>query len=324
MSKDREFNDVLNQCLERLLDNGETVEQCVQSYPEQSTELEPLLRTAADVRKATRVEPRAEFKARARYQFHRALAELKPKRTLWRWVLRPRWVTAAAVILVVLLAARGMGIATYHSMPGEILYPVRLTAEDVLLGRTPPGLARAQMHLSLMERRVKEITSLAKREYNGAKIEQVAQRLDYHLAMIESLAAAETVVARPHVVEVVRPLTGLDAPVVENEAPVAEIVVEEAVPVGPAGPAGPAGADAMRLMPTTGEVRVAAQAALCPEEAARWAEFRLALKEQAADHLAALRGLLPVVSESARPALLTAIAVMQAGHERAIGAGERE
>jgi hypothetical protein len=201
-----------------------------------------------------------------------------------------------------------MGIAAYHSMPGQLLHPLRLTAEEIWLARTPPGIARAQMHARLAERRVKEITSLVKREDNGAKIEQVAQRLYYHLATIESLVAAETVAARPHGVEVVRPLTGLDAAAVAKDAPVAEAGVGEAGPAGPAGAPGPAG-PAVVLIPTTQAVA---------EDAAKWAQFKAVLEQQAADHLTDLRGLLPVVSEAARPALLTAIAVVEVGYERAI------
>jgi hypothetical protein len=284
MRNDRGFNDVLNKCLERLLGSGETVEQCLQSYPEERG-LEPLLRTALDVRKATRVEPRAEFKARARYQFHLALAELNSKRPLWQrlweWEWRPRLVTAATVILVILLAASGMGIATYHSMPGQLLHPLRLTAEEIWLARTPPGIGRAEIHAGLAERRVAEIIYLAMREDKSAKVEQVAQRLYYHLAMIESLAAAERAV------------------------PTVEVVEQERL-VGPAVPAMPEAAiEGEHLLPTAKQVT-------------RWAQFRIALEQQAADHLADLHSLLPVIPESARPALLRAIAVAEAGYERAI------
>ncbi|MCL0077442.1 hypothetical protein M1O12_05440, partial [Dehalococcoidia bacterium] len=57
---------------------------------------------------------------------------------------------------------------------------------------------------------------------------------------------------------------------------------------------------------------------------ARWIQFRETLKQQEAAHLADLRNLLPVVPESARAALLTAIAVAEAGYERAIEALERD
>ncbi|MCL0077069.1 hypothetical protein M1O12_03500, partial [Dehalococcoidia bacterium] len=55
----------------------------------------------------------------------------------------------------------------------------------------------------------------------------------------------------------------------------------------------------------------------------RWIQFRVTLKQQEAAHLADLHNLLPVVPESARAALLTAIAVAEAGYERAIEALEQ-
>ena len=39
-------DDVLNECIERLA-AGETVEQCLASYPDYAVELEPMLRTSA-------------------------------------------------------------------------------------------------------------------------------------------------------------------------------------------------------------------------------------------------------------------------------------
>jgi hypothetical protein len=191
-------------------------------------------------------------------------------------------------------------------MPGQFLHPVRLTAEEIWLARTPPGIARSQMHARLAERRVAEIMHLAMREDKSARVEQAAQRLYYHLATIESLAAAETVAARVDVLEQERAI------VAQEDAPVAEVVVERvAEEIGPPGPAGPAGAPgtAVVFIPTTQAVA---------EDAAKWAQFKAVLEQQAADHLTALRGLLPVVSETARPALLTAIAVVEAGYERAI------
>ncbi|MCL0063935.1 hypothetical protein M1N83_01835 [Dehalococcoidia bacterium] len=318
MRKDSEFSNVLEECLERLLRNGETVEQCLERHPERRTELEPLLKTALDVRKASAVQPSAEFKARARYQFHLAMAESKPVRRLWGWVFRPRWQAAIAIILVILLAGGGMGVATYHSMPGELLHPMRLTAEEIWLARIPPGIARAEIHRELATRRVEEIVYLAEREDRSAKIERVAQRLYYHLATIESLAAAERVVAMTP--GEVTPLSTLDAAAVEKHDAVPQAVagvedIGEIGPEGPQGPAGPAGPPGGITL--TGLTRAGAQDA-------RWIQFRETLKQQEAAHLADLRNLLPVVPESARAALLTAIAVAEAGYERAIEALERD
>ena len=320
MRKDSEFSNVLEECLERLLRNDETVEQCLERHPERRTELDPLLRTALDVRKASAVQPSAEFKARARYQFHLALAELKPVRRLWGWEWRPRWLTAAAIILVMLLAGSGMGVATYHSMPGELLHPMRLTAEEIWLARTPPGIARAEIHAELATRRVAEIVYLAEREDRSAKIEGVAQRLYYHLATIEILAAVEMVVAITRVVEEERRLVTKIAADLEKHDAVPEAMAERVAgadalaeeQVGEIVPVGPQVAQGLITLTGVGV------------QDARWIQFRETLKQQEAAHLADLHNLLPVVPESARAPLLTAIAVAEAGYERAIEALERD
>jgi len=311
MRTDREFNDVLDKCLDRLLKNGETVEGCLRTYPEQSAELGPLLRTALDGRKASAVRPSAEFKARARYQFHQALAESQLKKRPWGWEWRPRWLTAAAIVLLMLLAGGGVGIEIYHSMPGQLLHPVRLTAEGIWLAQTPAGIARAKMHAELTARRVAEIVYVAERSDRSAKIEQVAQRMYFHLATIESLAATEIVVAGTTELGDER-LSRFELEIAEAEregrSAKEQVHMGEVGMVREPGPIVPAGAAGLRLTETAAK-----------EEATRMS-FRAALEQQAVGHLATLRGLLPVVSESAQPALLTAIAITEAGYERAIRA----
>jgi len=39
MKKSKEFNNVLDECLERLLVKGESIEQCLANYPEQAASL---------------------------------------------------------------------------------------------------------------------------------------------------------------------------------------------------------------------------------------------------------------------------------------------
>ncbi len=80
MKKAREFDNILDECLERILTKGETVEQCLASYPEHAAELEPLLRTSLVTKNALDIKPRPEFKERARYQFRAALQEMERKR----------------------------------------------------------------------------------------------------------------------------------------------------------------------------------------------------------------------------------------------------
>lgn len=73
-----EFGYILDDCIDRLL-RGESLEQCLQRYPEQAAELEPLLRVALTTYQASAVEPRPEFKVQARQQLSSVLYRQKPK-----------------------------------------------------------------------------------------------------------------------------------------------------------------------------------------------------------------------------------------------------
>jgi len=73
-----EFEHILDDCIDRLL-RGESLEQCLQRYPEQAAELEPLLRVALTTYQTSAVEPRPEFKVQARQQLSSVLYGQKPK-----------------------------------------------------------------------------------------------------------------------------------------------------------------------------------------------------------------------------------------------------
>ena len=191
MKKDKEFNNILDECLERLLVKSETIEQCLLSYPEYAAELEPLLRTVVATRKALAIQPSPEFKSKARYQFHSALQEVKPKRRLPFLGWHPRWAIATAVFLALLLAGSGTVVAAGNSMPDGFLYPVKLATEQVQLTLTTSNLSKAELYAKLADRRVAEIIYMA----NKGKPEQVeltAERLNNYLVLIASLSLAES------------------------------------------------------------------------------------------------------------------------------------
>jgi hypothetical protein len=185
------FDDILNECVERVL-GGESVEQCVQRYPEQARELEPLLRIAAAARRASAgPEPRPEFKARVRQEVQAQLRsrtrKAEPKRLpSLQWI--PRWaVVAACVALVFVFAASGTVAASSGSVPGDTLYPVKTATERVQLRLTFSKAARARLEARLAKRRVWETARLAEKG-RTAKLATLAARFQTHLAKIEQLA----------------------------------------------------------------------------------------------------------------------------------------
>ena len=192
MKKSREFNNTLDECLERLLTKGETIEQCLRDFPEQADELEPLLQMALATKKAITIQPRPEFRAEARYQFLSALRAVEPKRRLPFFGLRPRWAAVVAIVLALLLAGGGTVAAAGGSMPDEPLYRVKLATEQMQLILTPSALGKAEFYARLADRRVFEIAYMASRN-KPEQIEQTAQRLDDYLAKIASLTSTQEV-----------------------------------------------------------------------------------------------------------------------------------
>jgi len=189
MKRDKEFNNILNECLERLLVKGETIEQCLRHYPEQATELRPLLQTALVVKRVSAIQPRADFKARARYQFRSALKEAAAKSCpSLGWF--PRWATVATIALVLLLAGSGMVAAAGSSMPDSPLYPVKLATEEVRLALTLSPIDKANLCAELADRRVAEIIYMAERG-DVQQVELITQRLDERLVMLATLVSME-------------------------------------------------------------------------------------------------------------------------------------
>ena len=274
MKKSKEFDDILNECLDRLLIKSETVEQCLASYPEQADELKPLLEIAVATKRAATIQPRPEFRAKARYQFHSTLQDMESKRSrpFFSWL--PQWATAVAIVLALLLVGGGTVAAAGNSMPDEPLYPVKLATEQVRLTLTLSDIGKAELYAKLADKRVAEIVRMAS-EDKPAQVERTAQRLNTCLAMVASLALVQR--------------------------------GEEAVMLAPA------------------------PRALAPEEqaldkgngrkrASTLAKLRRTVAFYAVDHPATLRDILTKAPKSAKPALLRAIAMSEAGYQKALRA----
>ena len=281
--KQKEFDNIFDECLERILD-GETLEQCLARYPEQAAELKPLLETVLAVKKASAVEPRPEFKARARYQFRSALQEkvAPQRRPFFGWL--PRWATALAIVLVVLLAGGGTVAAASNSMPDSILYPVKLATENVQLALTTSDLDKARLCANFADRRVTEIIYMAERG-DARRVEEITERLDDRLETLVVLVS-ELEANGAGEAEAMLSLPDGDADVAPTEPPA---VVE----------------DGGRGRGRHGQPR-------------NRAGLKVVVAGSAANNPAVLRAMLKDVPQSVRGALMEAIEVSEEGYARVL------
>jgi hypothetical protein len=160
----KNFDDILDICLDRIMVKGDTIEQCLESYPEQAVELEPLLRAAlSTVKASSHIEPRPEFQRLAKHRLLSAIEEKGKKRAehrmpLWGW--QRRWAVALAAVLILILVGAGTVTASTGSLPGDTLYPVKTATEKVQGFFTFNGEAKANFHMKLAQRRLDELKLL--------------------------------------------------------------------------------------------------------------------------------------------------------------------
>jgi len=189
MKKNREFENIFDDCLERLA-SGDTLMQCLESHPEQAEQLEPLLRTAQTARETSAILPHPEFRARARYEFHSALQEAVSKKRPSLFGLRTRLVTAMVAFSIILVSGGGTVVMASSSMPDAPLYPLKLASEEVQMALTPSDIDKAEVCFMQADRRVDEIVYLADKG-DAQQVDVAAERLDECLEALVKIASPE-------------------------------------------------------------------------------------------------------------------------------------
>jgi len=308
----KEFDNILNDCLERLLLKGESLQQCLARYPEQAAELKPLLETALAAREATTIQPRPDFRARARYEFNSALKETAAGKSRPSWGWFPRWATVAAIILAVVLVGGGTVVAADSSMPDSPLYSVKLATEQVRLTLTPSQIAKAKLCAQLADRRVAEIAYMADKG-DVEQVEILTRRLDDKLELMVAFIEGRG---------------GINLPGMPG-APPEEAATPPATYFAPTQP--PAATFAPPDTPATDE---AAPPVVISPAGEDWgsrdksagngnrAQLKNTLVSDAAHNQAVLLQALDEVPELTRDALRRALAISEAGYEEALDALE--
>jgi hypothetical protein len=234
MSKMKEFDNILDECLQRLLE-GDSVEVCLSRYPEHAAELEPLLRTAYNTLKATDIQPRPEFRDRARHQFQMAVREMPVKESRGFFtVFKPALVTVI-MVAIVLLAGGGVVAAAGNSLPGSPLYSVKLATESVRLALTPSALGKAELYARFADERVNEIVKLAEKG-DASLIAAATDRMNRQLMAVANLAvtaeeAAENSFLAAQAPAATTAAPTASAPSVLTPTPTIKITTPEVLPV---------------------------------------------------------------------------------------------
>ena len=175
--------DALNTCLE-LLEQGSTVEACLERYPQLAAELEPMLRLAVQTQRAGEtIATSAEAQRVGLGRITDAWAERQARRRK-RWLgfrpLAKSWAVAMVAALILVFGGWTTSTAAAGSVPGEALYPVKKAQERFLLLVVFSDRGKAELHAKFAQERTQEIEKLAARGRSQAVMDRTAERLANH------------------------------------------------------------------------------------------------------------------------------------------------
>ena len=200
----REFVDTLNDCVERLA-SGESIQTCLDRYPTYADELRPLLEVSAStIRAADDLQPDPSARQRNFQRFAQAAAQAsghrERRKPWWQNYLRLAPIARPALVglMAVVIMATGVGATTAassNSVPGEPLYWVKTTKENVESRLPRSDESRANYEAKLAQVRGDEINELILRgEFTRA--DGTMSRMTIHLKRCAKHAGI-TVAANP-------------------------------------------------------------------------------------------------------------------------------
>lgn len=155
--------EVLARCIDEVLSGRSTAEDCLLRYPELRDELRPLLEVALSIQ-PPKVVPSPEFRRRLRLRLLEVMAPAKPyegrKEVTRGWfssLLSVRIVAVLLLAFVVLTTGTVSVYAAQSSLPGDMLYPVKVGVEKLQVAVTLNPEDKAYLHLKLAQRRIDEV-----------------------------------------------------------------------------------------------------------------------------------------------------------------------
>ena len=157
----------LEECL-TMLDQGSDLESCLLHYPALADELRPILLAAMDAKSIAEDQIPVDAVRRSRSKFLDAAAEIREQKMSrkmgfgfsWQRVFHLGMAFLLAVILVAGVGGTSLVNASSGSLPGDRLYPVKLTWEDIRLKLALSPEDRVSLEKSFTNERVDEINHL--------------------------------------------------------------------------------------------------------------------------------------------------------------------
>ncbi len=191
-----DFNAALDECL-RQLRAGVELQTCLARYPQYARQLRPLLELAADLYAVAPPSPSPVARAAGRHRmldaFEKRAAQPVSKSALSRYAeqiiaflkgkeskdMKLAWkFTTVAIVAVLALTSVATVAASTGTLPGDALYPVKLTVQKARVALTFDATAREQLAEQFDTQQRQEIqTVLQTGQQAGVEFQGVLQQI---------------------------------------------------------------------------------------------------------------------------------------------------
>lgn len=153
--------DALETCLQAL-EQGETIDVARARFPALAADLRPILEAALHARTLGGLPLPEGIQRRGRARLLQRAAEMREAKRAPRrsWLIQFRPLVAAFLLLLIFISSTGLVRASSVTLPGDSLYPIKRTWEDVRLVFAFNPQERETIELEYETERVHEISEL--------------------------------------------------------------------------------------------------------------------------------------------------------------------
>ena len=188
---------IVDRCVTDMLENGVSLEECLDRYPAEREELEPILQVAVSLISAQRLTASSKLKRTGWIRIQNQISVRNPnklpvnqakrihKKSSWAdqaHVIRFAFISLMVLVSIV-IGFSGVVVASASSLPGDWLYPTKLQVELVQLSLAKPGLENSAFRLELATRRLAEADELIKQQ-RSLKVDEV---IDSYKSQVQSV-----------------------------------------------------------------------------------------------------------------------------------------
>lgn len=224
---------LLDNCISELR-NGKSIDECLAKYSQYDGQLRPLLQLVQQLETLPKPEPSFEAISVALVEIGRegsipqsetaafskisaAVSNLKKRTSIFNKIRSPKFAWAFSIVFLFLVVLLSAATISANSVPGDILYPLKLATEKVQFLLTSDSEKKAELRLTFSDKRLQEMvsvfnesntldTTLLKAMLDEAKLALEENKLPVDTASIFTAKLSHVNAYQKDVLEKIRPL----------------------------------------------------------------------------------------------------------------------